>query len=84
MINLRSRLAGHLLTLPEGGWAETQQAERQLSDVIGAQSVESALRQAARSARYVHPSRMGWLRQLGRAYSAADEGRVYPALEGRS
>lgn len=75
------RIAQHLLSLPLGSWPETTSATVQLSDSLPPSvSVDAMLIFAARHTDSVHRSRMPWLRQLGRAYCAADEAKVYPAL----
>jgi hypothetical protein len=75
------RLASRLLTLPNGSWAETQEAESQLRDAMPSElSVEDMLQFAAQHCAHIHPSRMEWLRNLGRRYSVADQAKVYPAL----
>lgn len=75
------RMAKNLLTLPDGSWPETLQAERQLADELpSGVGLPQVLEFAARHTRHVHSSRMEWLRQLGRRYSATDASRVYPAL----
>lgn len=75
------RLAKHLLTLPDGSWAETVQAEAQLADLLpDGITVGEMLEFAARHTEHIHSSRRPWLEKLGRAYSMAQQGKMYPAL----
>lgn len=75
------RLADHLLALPTGSWPETREAEEQLAGVLpDGVSLDDMLEFAARHTKHIHSTRMEWLRALGRKYSMADEGKVYPAL----
>ena len=75
-LDLALRLAGRVLTLPPGSWAETQQAENDLDDALWrGMTHEKIMKMAAKTAGHVHPDRMEWLKNL-----AAETGERYPAL----
>ena len=79
--DLTMRLASRLLTLPDGSWPETLQAESDLCDALPrGMTVEQALVHAAQRNTHVHPERMGWLRDKARVYTEAEGKRLFPAL----
>lgn len=79
--DLTMRLASRLLTLPDGNWPETVQAEADLCDALPrGMTVEQALAHAAQRNTYVHPDRVDWLRDKARVYTEAEGKRLFPAL----
>ena len=75
------KLAARVLTLPDGSWPETLQAERDLDDALPAGvSMEKMLEIAAQRNAHVHEDRMGWLRDKANAYTEAESKRLFPAL----
>lgn len=80
-LDLACRMATRVLTLPDGSWPETLQAERDLEDALPAGvSMEKMLEIAAQQSAHVHRDRKDWLRAKASAYTEAESKRLFPAL----